>query len=157
MTYEIKDNLLDPHYLTQIQEAVMGGRLPWFFNGVLNGDPNHSYFIHTVYENNSPRSELFDLFKGILTLLDAKAIVRIKCNLYPKTSLVEQHPTHFDQDYPLKGAVFYVNSNDGFTVIGEDKIESVENRVLLFDSSILHSSTSCTNQNARFTINFNYF
>jgi len=125
MTYEIKDNFVDPQYLIQLQTAIMGGRLPWFYNGVLNGDPSFSYFIHTVYENNSPRSELFDLLTGILTLLDAKAIVRIKCNLYTKTPTVEQHPTHFDQDYPLKGAVFYVNSNDGFTVIGDDRNTTV--------------------------------
>ena len=44
------------------------------------------------------------------------------------------------------------------TILNDDiMIESVENRVLLFDPSLPHSSTTCTNAKARFNININYF
>lgn len=54
--------------------------------------------------------------------------------------------------------IFYLNTNDGFTILnGETKINSVENRILLFDPSELHSSTTCTNDKCRVNVNFNYF
>ena len=56
-----------------------------------------------------------------------------------------------------KTAIFYINSNNGFTVLENDtKIESIENRLLLFNGSKKHHSTSCTNSGARININFNY-
>ena len=53
--------------------------------------------------------------------------------------------------------IFFVNSNDGFTILDDDTmIESVENRILFFDSSKLHNSTNCTNEKVRVNINFNF-
>jgi len=40
---------------------------------------------------------------------------------------------------------------------GKNKVESVENRLLLFDPSETHNSTSCTDEKVRVNINFNYF
>ena len=37
------------------------------------------------------------------------------------------------------------------------KIENVANRILLFDASKPHQTTTCTNDKFRVTINFNYF
>ena len=65
---------------------------------------------------------------------------------------------HFDLSFPHKGAIFYVNTNDGFTVLEDGtEIKSIENRVLLFDPSTKHHSTTCTDKKVRITINFNYF
>ena len=44
----------------------------------------------------------------------------------------------------------------GLSVMRE-KIESIENRALLFDPSIEHRSTTCTDAKGRININFNYF
>jgi hypothetical protein len=47
---------------------------------------------------------------------------------------------------------------DGFTSLDDGtKIESIENRLLLFDSNKPHASSTCTNAKARFNMNFNYF
>mgnify|MGYP003139971581 FL=1 len=37
------------------------------------------------------------------------------------------------------------------------KINSKENRVVIFNSSELHAGTNTTNQKARFVLNINYF
>ena len=56
------------------------------------------------------------------------------------------------------GAVFSLNTCDGFTSLDDGtKIESIENRLLLFDSNKPHASSTCTNAKARFNMNFNYF
>ena len=55
------------------------------------------------------------------------------------------------------GAIFYVNTNDGLTVLdNEVEIDSVSNRLLVFDGSTMHHSTTCTNQKRRVNINFNF-
>jgi hypothetical protein len=57
-----------------------------------------------------------------------------------------------------KYTVFSLNTCDGFTSLEDGtKIESIENRLLLFDSNKPHASSTCTNAKARFNMNFNYF
>jgi hypothetical protein len=57
-----------------------------------------------------------------------------------------------------KTAIFYLNTNDGYTIFEKDgeKIDSLENRMLIFDSSERHSGTNCTDQKYRAVINFNF-
>jgi len=50
-----------------------------------------------------------------------------------------------------------LNTNDGYTIIGDEKVESIENRLLRFDATKMHHSTTCTDQQYRANINFNYF
>ena len=78
--------------------------------------------------------------------------------MYPSTPKIVYHDPHVDIPWQHKGAIFYVNTNNGVTVLEDGtEIESIENRLLLFDSSKEHSSTSCTDAKVRVNINFNYF
>ena len=55
-------------------------------------------------------------------------------------------------------SIFYVNTNDGFTVFEDGtKVESVANRMLTFPTNMKHSGTACTDQKYRIIINFNYY
>ena len=55
-------------------------------------------------------------------------------------------------------AIYYVNSNDGYTEFEDGtRIETIENRLLVFDSSLWHTGSTCTNAKVRCVINFNYF
>jgi len=76
--------------------------------------------------------------------------------MYIKSEKIKKHHAH--QDFPFKhlGAIYYVNSNNGFTIIGNKKIESIENRLLMFDPSVKHQSTNCSDKRVRLNINFNY-
>ena len=97
-------------------------------------------------------------FVSIKLYNDPKTLIRIKGNLYMKTTKIFNHNPH--RDYPFKhnGAIFYINSNDGKTVLENgEEIDSVANRLLLFDSSKPHNSTSCTNAKCRINININYY
>jgi hypothetical protein len=94
----------------------------------------------------------------ILNVIQPKKLIRIKANLYTKTKEIEYHPLHQDYSFEHKGAIYYINSNDGKTVINNGKVEidSVENSLLLFNSRLPHGSTSTSNKNARINININY-
>ena len=67
------------------------------------------------------------------------------------------HDNHIDMAFPHKGGIFYITSNNGFTVLEDGtEIASVSNRLLLFNPSEPHHSTSCTDVKRRVNINFNY-
>ena len=82
--------------------------------------------------------------------------LRVKGNLYPNINKVLDHPRHVDFNYTTKGALFYLNTNNGPTTVGNKKIESVRNRLLLFNASQEHNSTTCTDAKIRLNININY-
>jgi hypothetical protein len=97
------------------------------------------------------------LFIPILNHLDCKSVIRIKGNLYPSTPEIEHHDNYIDYEFPHRGAIFYLNTNNGLTVINNQEVESVENRLLLFDPTVPHHSTTCTDDKCRVNINFNFF
>ena len=82
---------------------------------------------------------------------------RLKINLNPKAHKVFEHGYHIDINIPSKTAIFYLNTNDGYTAFETgEKVESVANRLVVFDSNIKHTGTTCTNQKARLVLNINY-
>ena len=55
----------------------------------------------------------------------------------------------------MKFCRYFADKSDKIGKIS-DKIENVENRLLLFDPQILHSSSTTSNAKGRFNININY-
>ena len=94
----------------------------------------------------------------ILNKIEVKALIRVKANLYTYAGTQIEHGFHRDQTYSHKGAILTINSNNGYTLFKDGtKIESIENRLLLFDPSEEHSSATCTDSAKRINININYF
>jgi hypothetical protein len=156
---EIIDNFLDKKEFKHIQNIIMGGDCPWFYNDFISNpkDKGHFYyFTHTFFKNETP-SNLFYLWKNLLNKLDYKALLRVKGNLYPSYPKVRANNLHTDYPFKHKGCLFYLNSNNGATVIENKSILPKENRAVLFDPSIPHRSSLCSDQQVRITINFNYF
>ena len=85
-------------------------------------------------------------------------LLRIKVNFYPNTSILKEHDYHIDYQEPHTGALLALNTCDGYTKIRKtgEKYPSVENTLLVFDSSKDHCSTTTTNALGRFNININY-
>ena len=160
--YKIVDNALPNDYFEKLQSIIMGDSFPWFYASsvAIKGqtDP-HFYFTHTFYKNQRPWSQYFDELLPLLDgdVLDIKAMIRIKANCYPQTHELISHGVHTDMKFKHKGAILYINKNNGFTVLHDGtKIESIPNRILIFDSSLPHNSTTCTDAKCRFNINMNY-
>ena len=78
--------------------------------------------------------------------------------MYPNTETLKEHGMHTDYNYPHKASILYINTCDGYTKFEDGtKIDSVANRMLIFDGSKLHTSSTTTDQPVRMNINFNYF
>ena len=115
------------------------------------------YMVHIAYDRTIA-SHFYDEIMPYCKSLDIKALIRIKINMFPNTEILKEHGMHIDYKFPHKGALFSVNTCDGYTKLEDGtKIDSVANRMLLFEAGKPHSSTTCTNQPVRVTINFNYF
>ena len=60
-------------------------------------------------------------------------------------------------DPPIKTSIYYVNTNNGWTHIkGHGKVKSVANRMVTFDSNQYHAGVTCTNEERRVVVNFNW-
>ena len=109
------------------------------------------------YAQNTPVSELYVKLIPLLERLGADHLIRIKANLYPNTEILHEHPMHIDYNYLHSGAILSLNTCDGYTKLKDGtKINSIANRVLLFDASEEHCSTTTTDNFARVNININY-
>ena len=108
--------------------------------------------------NSLITSPFFDYILPVLNKLDIKSLIRIKANLFPNSEKIYEHEMHVDYSWTHKAAILYINTCNGYTKLANGtKIDSVANRVLLFDASKPHCSTTTSDTTARFNINFNYF
>jgi hypothetical protein len=167
MNYKIIDNFLPQNEFQNIQEIMLGSNIQWYYNSFkvktddhdTKNDPYNFQFTHTFYKNYRPTSDFIELFDPILKILNPSALIRIKANLQPRTEKITKSQHHLDHDhFDGKIAIFYINTNNGYTIFEDDtKINSVENRLLIFDGNILHAGTSCTDQKMRCVINFMFY
>jgi len=161
MRYEIIDNFLDKEAFLNIKkQIVLNSRFPWYVTrDVTGGGDNDYYLVHLFYIDHVPNSSSFGLLKPLIKKINPQALIRIKANFYPVTNKLIKHHYHTDFETPHKGCIFYLNGNNGKTIFDDQtEIDSVENRLLVFEPHIKHRSTTCTDDPVgRFNINFNYF
>jgi hypothetical protein len=160
---KIINNFLDKETFNILHTLLIKNKqFPWYFEETINNKHNKEdlnfYFSHNIFEETSG-SNHYDFFKKIfLKKIKVRQFIRIKVNFYPKTEKLVIHNNHIDYPFPHKGAILYVNSNDGYTGLENGKkVMSVENTLLLFNPYKNHHSTTCTNAKGRITIIFNYF
>ena len=167
---EVIDNFLDKHQFDCLKKKIVFSDLPYeltkkvagYEGGIINETPHwYWYGIHVLYKENEPASEAFEIVKPliekIVQLGYGFGFIRAKVNFYPYTETVYEHGPHIDYDFPNYGAVFSLNTCDGFTRMPDgSKVESVENRIVFFDSSKQHNSSTTSNASGRFNINLNF-
>jgi len=182
MKYEIIDNALDVESFDELQSWISSNTFPWFHYGQVAYDEDEVIssnsqntrktqltklqkeynfaLVHMLYNDGEfwCTSETWDVISPLLRLAKVEELIRAKVNYYPKTSEIVHHKDHTDWGFEHRGAIFYINDCDGLTVLEDGtEVESVANRLLLFDSSKPHHSTTTTNADRRLNINFNYF
>ena len=167
MEYEVIDNFLEPENFKILTDDILSANsgfsvFPWYAQQgvtVTDGRNNdHWNLIHSFYQNYEIQSGFFKHLSDVIDKLQIKSLIRIKANLYPKTDKIIEHDFHADFDFSHKSGLYSLNTNNGCTIMEDgEKIESVANRMIIFDASKLHKSTTCTDENFRANIVFNYF
>lgn len=163
---KVIDNFFDSKLADYIEETMIGKAcfFPWYYNLHKTYEAQEDYadnyqFTHSFFREHKICSEYFDsLIKPFISPLNIAALIRVKANLNPRTPKRIEDVFHVDHPgLKAKTAVYYVNSNDGQTVFKSgEKVISVKNRLVVFDTNILHTGTTCTNKKVRCLINFNY-
>tara|TARA_Y100001960_G_scaffold104035_1_gene112123 strand:- start:726 stop:1274 length:549 start_codon:yes stop_codon:yes gene_type:complete len=171
------DNFLNPDDWKVISEAMLGtndprgsaGHVGWVWNPAVTTGTGSEIcdelddwqFTHTIFNQlGYEQSPLFNFIQPIVSdpRLNVRAIQRIKANLNPRHHKIIKHGFHTDVDYECNTAIFYLNTNNGYTEFEDgNKVPSVANRMVIFPSTVRHTGTTCTDTKRRVLINFNYF
>jgi len=167
---KIEDNFLGQEEFDKIQEVLMGSVFAWFYQNTIDfgfevDDVNKFQFIHMFYSESLPNSEFMRNISPLLRVLNPFSLLRIKANLLTRTPSIVENEFHADigdlSEERLKQwstSIFFINTNNGYTKFEDGtKVESVANRMLTFPANVKHAGTSCTDQQTRVIMNFNYF
>jgi hypothetical protein len=161
--HKIIDNFLSQKDFETLKSQILNPHFPWNLTTIVTNEkenlpvPASYYFTHEFWSGFHTEPEA-QIFAPILNQIECRAIMRIKGNLYPSTETIVHHDNHIDYEFPHRGAIFYINTNNGLTILEDEiEVESIENRLLIFDSSKPHRSTTCSNDKCRVNINFNFF
>ena len=160
--FKVVDNYLDIDQHIILKTIMESNDFPWFYTKGKSKPTNKPklfdfQFNHIFYVNNNINSNFFDCLNPILDKLKPLSLIRIKANLNTPLEKIIEYNYHRDQNFKCKVAVYYVNDNNGYTIIGKEKILSKKNRMVFFNSDIEHFGTNSSNCNNRMVINFNYF
>ena len=164
---EIYDDFLSEYQFKNFDTQIVNNAyFPWYYNDmVVTGKNDGGYqFTHGIFDLHvgGVVSDMFPLFTPLLEKLKVRHLVRIKLNLNPKTFFHHGGGWHVDywpnDPFPhTKTAVFYLNTNNGWTSFKKGgRVKSKSNRIVIFDSSSKHQGVTCTDNNRRIIVNFNY-
>lgn len=153
-------NVLEQKEFTNLKNLMMGPNFDWYYNPYVNTEGDgHFQFTHVFCDEGQARPNL-RLLANIISKLKMKEIFRVKANLLVKTKKIIEHGFHVDhliKNKKSRTAIFYINTNNGYTKFKNNKkINSEENKVCIFSTDTKHSGSSCTDENVRIVINFNY-
>ena len=178
----IEDNFLDFRDFNELQTLIMSFGFDWHYGpantypiGVSDSDGKIIYpkevdkktfqFVHVFYDAHAPQSPFLEKLHFIIKTIQPLSLIRIKANLLTRTPNIVENGFHVDMTNApeervkqLTTSVFYVNTNNGYTKFEDGtEVESVANRMVTFPANMKHTGTSCTDENTRVVINFNYF
>jgi len=161
--YKVIDNFLDVEDLNNLKKVYDHMLFPWFMCDTVTKHEEKQdelfYLIHVLYGEDKPNSSYFDtMMRPFVKNQFWNSLLRVKLNNYPNQNRFTEHTPHTDFPFKHKGALFCLNTCNGYTKMYDGKkINSVENRMIFFDPTKSHASTNTTDQNKRVNINFNYF
>jgi len=157
----IYKDVLDTQTFKKIQEAFLSPAVPWSYNSKIVASEDKSLdtfqFGHSIFRDGQPSSPGFDLLKPLLDKINPSMIFRIKANLGPRNNEHILGGFHVDTNEPCTTAVFYLNTNNGYTMFEDGtKVMSTENTLVEFDSENKHTGVGQTDTQVRLVLNLNY-
>ena len=147
----VTNNFLDNNQFFDISKLLLSKKFPYFLT------TDFKVMIHNLVENIDNKKE-FSLFLqhvlfNLIIKLKAKEIISSTVYLITKDTenisldIGIKNPYEISLNNTSLTSMLYINSNNGHTkIIGKDKIEPVQNRLLTFSSNISYEETTPTDQ-----------
>ena len=157
---EIPDFLPKEDYDLLYYHIITNKSFPWYFQPSRaykhESDITQFHFSHIFLREGVRDSDQIHLVKPTLTKLTMTPIIR--CNMVLTTYSQEIIKSKFHTDYKdCKTAIYYLNTCNGYTeFITGEKIYSQANKMVIFDSNIMHLGTSTSDARCRVVLNINY-
>ena len=169
---EVIENFLKEEDFKYLQKFFLSPRSQWrFIDFVVSREQDNQnkdgYFVHSFTDLHpltlqerftvSPNIDVLSkIIEEIKKKLNFRQILRIRSSLFPRREYQEPDAFHVDYKFEHKVCIFYINTNNGYTLFKSgEKIDSVANRLLIFDGLKEHSTVVQTDTPARYIINFN--
>lgn len=162
-TYEVIDNFLDKEYFDTIKNTLTSLDMNWFYRDNMTSDDENGmcYFTHNFFLKNIIYSPFFNLLEPLLDKLKISSLIEVRANMTIGKEDRYESSWHVDNTYEnSKTVILYLTTCNAKTIINVEKeiieIDSVENRILIFDTNISHKMISATDAKRRIIINLNY-
>tara|TARA_E500000318_G_scaffold83399_1_gene79033 strand:+ start:2517 stop:3005 length:489 start_codon:yes stop_codon:yes gene_type:complete len=158
-----KKKALDKDIFKVYQNLFMSDNFPWFYGKYQTEEGKDSgYMYHALYRNNFVNSNYYKDMFPLFDVLRPKAIINVRANLslnYKSKNYSEWHTDHYFIKNPShKTAIFYLNTNNGYTEFKDgEKVISEENKLIIFDCNKEHRAVSQTDKDFRIVLNINYY
>ena len=177
---EIIDNFLSEEDFKTLEDTITSGKFKWTKSTILSSSrfkPNKIFNIQFVHRFASvhtesvdgvlektivEKSDCFNIINPIVEKLNCSTIIRIKANL--NTGMLKPEPSGYHIDVgdgknvrPGYTGIYYVNTCNGYTLFRDGtKVDSIANRMLIFDNQMRHTGVPCSDNRYRIVINFNW-
>jgi hypothetical protein len=166
-TMLVLDNYLDRTLFLSIRAALQAASFPWEKSQILSDQAaahlapgDNLQYVHGFYLRKPGmliRSEKLAILAPLLEQLKPLSLIKVKVNRTTRKDRHIEYGLHVDtRRRGATTAIFYLNSNNGYTRFGNgEQVVSVENRLVLFDAGTLHTGASCTDADDRMVLNIN--
>ena len=155
----IYKNFIDQNYSNKIYKTLLDNNFPWYYfpHQVVTSKKDSSFMGHTFVLDGEKNSNEIFLIEPILYKLKAKKVLNVRANLcFKKPSYCSWHVDKFTDDLKHQTAIYYVNTNNGYTEFENKKIKCIQNQIVIFDADKKHRAKIQTDKDVRVVINFNY-
>ena len=149
----IYKNFLPKKDFLNFKKEIMGEYFPWYFNNQKVYKTKHlnDFQFCNTFKDGNTANNLINIF---IKKLKIKKLLRAKLNLTTKTDKIYKFNYHQDWDSDCNVAIYYINSNNGYTHFkNKTKIFSEENKIVIFDNKLKHYGTTSTNTKTRIVLN----
>ena len=161
--YEIIDNFLSKEDHYRMKKDLENRNFQWYFSPK-SGHPeeqeelyNWQYFHTMYYHQGGYKSRLFPIVQPLITKLKPMILIRIKVNATMYDKKIIEYPFHVDTRIKCKTGIYIIDTSDGYTYFKDgQRIDSIANRFITFDSHHKHAGTNLTSAKRRIVVNINY-
>lgn len=148
---KVINNFLDNIELFELNKTISGSEFPWYQEYLKRS------FIHDLIKDGEIKSKFVFVTQSFKNQLQAKEILNFQLRYFHETNKIFFLRPIKETEKDMNNLIFFLNTNNGITELtGGPKIESVENRAILFNSTMPYAHSSTTSASGRYVINMTY-
>jgi len=160
-----KDNFLVNSEYQKLKSKIISSEMPWFYvekDTHPITENSNGYFRNYFYKNQMPCHPYYEDCIPLLNEIGCVTPIEIRANLNFRDIDSKSSGFHTDNNHKyVKTALLFFTTCNAKTMLKyknkEIYIDSVENRILIFNSSVEHKLIYQTDTHKRYILNINYY